>query len=395
MGYNSTDSVFGWEYGQSRNDETSPFLVPPLGHAVFAILLLSLWRFPRLAQAFDPKPMFPASNADVAVRSSPIETLTKARMVISKKVSSTKERDDDCDSDSIPSLDGSYNFVKIKNKNGNGNKNEDDNASFLESKAPQSTAAERTRFLVARDGNQEAALENLQKYLSWRQQYESLAHQQKEIICKQQCDNDDDDGDWMDWVIASQTAMAFQQEENAGKCILPRVVRTHKTVVDGHAEEARDLDGYRIFHVLPARIDDTICRLHTYAMAIGLYLDRKISRDSNEKVTITLDLRGGEGWRNILALKLIPFIKDIAKLLLTMFPERLHKIVLYPLPFALSWIFNTVKKVIDKKTAEKIFVLSGGADINSPLPLDQMANHVDRNVAMFCEKERLASFRSC
>jgi hypothetical protein len=121
-------------------------------------------------------------------------------------------------------------------------------------------------------------------------------------------------------------------------------------------------------------------------------LDRKAQREAAEKITLLMDLRPGKGWRNISAIRLIPFIKDIVSLLLTMFPERLEKTILFPLPFALTWVFGAVKAVIDPVTAEKIQVLSGAANVDSPLPFDQLMQHVSSEVALMCENERLASF---
>ena len=80
--------------------------------------------------------------------------------------------------------------------------------------------------------------------------------------------------------------------------------------------------------------------------------------------------------------------------MLTIFPERLYRSVLYPLPFAFTWVFNAVKVVIDPVTAKKICVLPGQAGQTSPLPLDAMTQYVSRDIALLLEKERLESF-SC
>lgn len=77
-----------------------------------------------------------------------------------------------------------------------------------------------------------------------------------------------------------------------------------------------------------------------------------------------------------------------------MFPERLYRSVLYPLPYAFTWVLNAVKVVIDPVTAKKIVVLPGSAAKTSPMPMNEMTQYVSREVALLCEKERIESF-SC
>ena len=72
-----------------------------------------------------------------------------------------------------------------------------------------------------------------------------------------------------------------------------------------------DIDGRRIVQLLPARIDLNIADDKTYALAIAFYLDRKLSRQSCEKIVVCIDVRAGLNWPNPPAGKVIPFIKYI------------------------------------------------------------------------------------
>ena len=49
--------------------------------------------------------------------------------------------------------------------------------------------------------------------------------------------------------------------------------------------------------------------------------------------------------------------------------------------------------VVDPDTAKKLVVLSGGANMDSPLPLKQMMEHVSEEVAYLFEKVRLEAFK--
>ena len=263
--------------------------------------------------------------------------------------------------------------------------------------APESTMAERYRFLKARNGNEQKALVNLCKYLEWKRRHVTVVQEQEQ---KYQHLRDGDNPhsekqDVYDWLVASQTALKIHPHKHPPKysgdtLFLPRIA-TMMTLPYSESH-ACDRDGRRIIHLVPAQMDAKFCSLSAYSLAIALYLDRKADRNSIEKITISLDLRPGKGWGNIPGVKLIPFIKDIVTLLLTIFPERLHKSITFPLPYTLSWVFAVVKKVIDTETAKKLCVVTAPAGMDSPVPYDQLVAHVDRDVLMMFEKARLEAF---
>jgi CRAL/TRIO domain len=347
---------------------------PSIGHILALFVLIGLWKFPRTAHAFDPDPRQTSPNSQTSPTMNPPPP--PPPLPLARRTSSEWE------SESTISCDSDRSSEPLSCP---GKQNPTEPSGFLKSGAPESTLAERHRFLVARNGDEAKALENLIKYLTWRKTYQALIQEQEQRHYNLQTK----ESDAFDWIVASQAALQANNDPALGWKWLPRIVRTHVTP---NGQEAVDRHGCRILHIMPAMIDDHICSLSVYSLALALYLDRKVQREAAEKITLLVDLRPGEGWRNISAVRLIPFIKDIASLLLTMFPERLEKTILFPLPFALTWVFSAVKVVIDPVTAEKIHVLSGAANVKSPLPFDQLKQHVSSEVALICENERLMSF---
>jgi len=251
--------------------------------------------------------------------------------------------------------------------------------SELEKKFPQSTAEERERFLVAKKGNAEVAAKYLQAYLEWRFIHESVREKLDELVSTGDSDHDD-------WNIAAAIAMKERNENQSAP--LTRVARTH-SIGD---REICDVDGRRIIHITPGLMDDRLASLTTYALSIALYIDRKLERHSLERVTVLIDARGGQGWRNNHAVHLLPFIQHISKLLLSMFPERLSRSLVYPLPPAFGWIWNVAQRWIDPLTRDKICLLTGPATIASPPPSEQMAEYLGKDVVEILEKHRVAAF---
>jgi len=276
----------------------------------------------------------------------------------------------------------------------------------LSPSSPAATDEERARFRIAfegKHGGAAAAEESLSRYLEWRGRYSDveaeLTLQPKDSrrsavspSLSSSPSSSSDADDWTDWNTAASVAVlavrrdhqdsadakhartrsAFRSDGNA---CLPRIVRTFERtpVVENGTERPLESSRrrHRILQVLPAMIDERLVPCHnltTYSLAIALYLDRKLDRTSREKMIVVVDVRGGYGWRNLPALKLISFMKQTSKLLTNNFPERLQQFFVYPVPYALLWIWKVVKRFLDPATATKFCVLSGCADIDSDPP---------------------------
>jgi hypothetical protein len=197
--------------------------------------------------------------------------------------------------------------------------------------------------------------------------------------------SDDRDAD----VWTEVCAIAMKACDEVGDVNLPRVIRSHQ--IEG--VDATDLQGHRFFHIIPAQMDDNLAKTSTYALATALYINKQLDRGGLERITVCMDVRAGRGWPNIHAMRLVPFMKQTTTLLLSLFPERMYKMLLYPVPPSFLWVWNLISKVIDPLTKDKVCLLSGVNKITAPPPLDQMFEHLEEKVALLLESSRLAAFK--
>lgn len=224
----------------------------------------------------------------------------------------------------------------------------------LQKYCPLTTEAERKRFLNAKGGDYDLALDQLTQYLAWRERYDldldclslglginasaatatatnenlnsggildsNLDDGSNAVDCLSldddwhSCASNDGTLDEIDWAYASNKALAYEQEEkgddgrvdmvrhNADTAatntttILPQLARILN--IPGSDEHLCDHDGNRILHLLPAQMDPSIASDGTFALCIAFYLERKLGRNSMEKMTVVIDVRGGHGWAN-------------------------------------------------------------------------------------------------
>lgn len=251
---------------------------------------------------------------------------------------------------------------------------------WLQNQAPDATCAERKRFYLARNGNREATAKALETYLNWRRSY---SVPETELFLSPSTNDKNQD----EWRIA--TALALRLHGERCDKILPQFVNVYQ---DENDSAICDDNGARLFHVTPGQIDERICKTSIYATALAIYLDRRLSRDDTELISVVIDVRGGRGWRNLNAASQLPFIQSTATLLLTMFPERLARAIIFPIPAGFVWLWTIASRVIDEKTRSKIGLLSGTATIDSPLPLDQIQAYMSSQAALHLEHKRKASF---
>jgi hypothetical protein len=275
----------------------------------------------------------------------------------------------------------------------------EENMRRMGSICPDSTIAERRRFLLACNNNVQKASNRLNFYIEWRCRY---LHVQEENDIRIQRTNDYDYDTWVESCMIARVI----NEEPVLNIVLPRVIRTYlpdqmfcrKNIVTTSPASTEsyvtDNDGSRIFHIVPAMMDDRLAKQSTYTGAVAIYLDKMVSRESMEKVTICMDVRAGRGWPNIHAVRLVPFMKNSLKLLLPLFPERLYKCVVYPLPSAFFYLWTMMSKCIDPDTRDKIRVVPGKCTIESPPPTDKLIVHLGEEQAYLLEKSRVESFKA-
>lgn len=257
---------------------------------------------------------------------------------------------------------------------------------------PGSTHAERERFYRAKQGIIERAAASLAEYIDWRARHDAVAkaHQMERFLENKNegtVAEQEEQKDVTDWRIACAIASYVRKEDNPRQ-ILPRVARTHTF----QGQQVRCRDGHRVVQILPGRMDDSMASLSTYSLAIALYIDRKLDRDSLDRLTVLIDVRGGQGWPNIHPTNLLSFLKDTALLLLSLFPERLARSLVFPVPAAFGWIWTVAQRFIDPLTAEKVQLITGIAKIVAEPPSDQLALYLEAEIVDHIEHERRAAF---
>jgi hypothetical protein len=259
---------------------------------------------------------------------------------------------------------------------------------------PESTPAERVRFFVARGHHRVKAAQALRVYTNWR--LENGVSIDSPLLS----DATELTEDEKRWNEVSLIALKVRKELQCNKP-LPKIVHMHRKRPSSDANTKDDDESYicdksgrRIIHFLPGKMDERLASTVTYALAVALYVDRCLDRESQELVTVVIDARGGHGWRNLNAAQLLPFIQHLSKLMLTMFPQRLSRAVVFPIPARFFWVWRLARNCIDVPTREKICPLEGPSTIDSPPPMDDIANYLGRENALLLETKRKAGFLS-
>lgn len=252
----------------------------------------------------------------------------------------------------------------------------------LEELQPESTRSECRRFLKARKQCVKAASAQLGQYLEWRET------NRIDQFFPSTFTTDEDD-----WVSAARGAMEISN--TSGKHVvhhgkmLPRVISVFE---DDQTDIVVCKNGARIVHVLPGQLDSSLASNSTYALAVAMYLDRKLDRSCTEKVTVVIDIRSGLGWTNPSSVSIVPFIKLVVGLLNTYFPERLSRCILYPLPYTATLLFNKAKDYLDPDTAAKIQVCSGAGSTASPVP-EKAFEFIGKEAMDHMEERRRSFFK--
>lgn len=254
----------------------------------------------------------------------------------------------------------------------------------------ESTLSERRRFLVACKGNVMAATNRLDHYLQWNNE-----HVEAKIVNKIRM-KPTRDRDYDLWAECCLTAMKISGEvENI---VLPRIIRKlHRkdkcrvkfSDDDDKKNDFRDREGHRIFCFRPALMDTKLAKSSTYTSAVAIYFDRSCNREKSEKITVCVDVRAGRGWPNTHVVRLIPFMKHCMKLLLPLFPERLHRALLYPVPHAFFYVWKMISKCMDPLTVQRVCVLEGKCKIVAPPPIQKLRVYFGEE-----EMERLEATRT-
>jgi hypothetical protein len=271
---------------------------------------------------------------------------------------------------------------------------------------PEATEAECQRFAACRNVSFEddngklraEAIESLEDYLKWRKKYrmDDVGEVPKII------DGNASDMDQKLWAcVCHRTQDAL--DRMAGETTKSIVSSARTTTPSDlppqfiffrklQQKSIVDKRGNKILHVLPAMIDTKNVTAEVYGITLLYYLDCLLSRDSNDKMTVLLDVRPGRGWPNPLAVFMINFVRKIAKMLQGRFPGRLEQLIVFPVPKAALHVFYAMQWVFHAELSEKIILVPGSAERRSPLPKQCLQEYISDEILDFTEQARIDAF---
>jgi hypothetical protein len=185
-------------------------------------------------------------------------------------------------------------------------------------KYPDTPVEDIVRYLVARKGNVAAASEMLEKYVAWREEYFPL------------------------------------QKADVGG-----IYRSNFLFHHGVAR-----DGTPVIYCRGGMYDKTLGSPYMHVLAAAHCMDDALKNSESINVTVMLHTGHAEGGPNAPAD--MNFIKAFVAVLSDNYPERLKRLILYPFPWWGRTIWNMVSLFLDKRTADKVVLLSG--DLKGPPP---------------------------
>eukprot|EP00591_Stephanopyxis_turris_P002718 CAMPEP_0195522894 /NCGR_PEP_ID=MMETSP0794_2-20130614/21504_1 /TAXON_ID=515487 /ORGANISM="Stephanopyxis turris, Strain CCMP 815" /LENGTH=324 /DNA_ID=CAMNT_0040652759 /DNA_START=142 /DNA_END=1116 /DNA_ORIENTATION=- len=311
--------------------------------------------------------------------------------------------------------------------------NSEDDASIVQSKCPGSTIEECHRFLIARNCNVNVATKMLKKHITWREatlrtnpddsnvnvnsshlRSASSPQQQRSItktflkrirrctsskkvqkldIHSHRISTSSQTNVQMNGVrrgsdstLNSLSTVMSSSEPTTNNSNPPKILLPQLVYLNSNGPYARD--GTRIAHVFPSMINANLASPLQYAIHVATNLDQQLARNSMEKVTGFIDVRGGMGWANPTPLKLVPYMKAFSHLLNNQFPERLAKCVVYPIPPSAMKIWTVMKMFMEPQTLKKMVLVVANSEPSS----EELMRHFDEATIDMLEQRRLSLY---
>ena len=108
-----------------------------------------------------------------------------------------------------------------------------------------------------------------------------------------------------------------------------------------------------------------------YVARVCCLLDETLEDNCDRRAVVLVDARPGcgEGWTNRPASEAMPFFRALAALIPDMYPERLRRIIIYPLPGWAAMLIKVVRSMLDPVTKAKIKVVKGDDGKDAPCPV--------------------------
>lgn len=173
-----------------------------------------------------------------------------------------------------------------------------------------------------------------------------------------------------------KTHLDWRKKELAAFPAPPRNLPMHINML-GKAK-----DGTQLLHFLSTSIDPAFSA-EVHSQALLLWLDKNMPRDSTMRLTVLLDVRGHQGlvrnrnifdvWRHAFAM--LRLFQPTAK---TYCPERLTRIILYPVDEVGMTAWSFIRHLVSTNTAKKLVFLPGSSKLGSPSP-PELLEYLDVN----------------
>ncbi|KAL7541055.1 hypothetical protein ACHAXR_010588 [Thalassiosira sp. AJA248-18] len=287
----------------------------------------------------------------------------------------------------------------------------------LQRQHPDATHAEIKRFFTCVKYKEEDASKRIHDFLKWRSDCGLKNVEEAEGIDSAKgtsvqnsrfarvYDQDFVKKDERDWDAAAKLAISIITKSHVTESVanLPQIICSYEKQleegIDTNTDQTenspqpppRCKDGTRILHILPFRLDLSLATAPTYSLAAALYLDRRFSRSTAERINLFCDVRGGRGWANPTPWSTLPFIQSTASLLGSHYPERLERLVLFPMPKSAIWVWSAAQKCLDPNTASKVVIVSNSSAEGNGVP-EGLEEFVDGACLNVLEERRRSFF---
>mmetsp|Transcript_34889 Transcript_34889/g.79110 ORF Transcript_34889/g.79110 Transcript_34889/m.79110 type:complete len:292 (+) Transcript_34889:1-876(+) len=136
----------------------------------------------------------------------------------------------------------------------------------------------------------------------------------------------------------------------------------------------RARDGSPVLLVQAGRYDPELGP-EQHVLGLCHVLDKCMTPCDSSMWTVLVDARPGENWPNMPAHRMLSFIKLVAQVLPDNYPERVKKVVVYPVPVLAQGLWWVCRSFLDERSCSKFEVISGSATLGAPCP-QELGRHV-------------------
>ena len=105
-----------------------------------------------------------------------------------------------------------------------------------------------------------------------------------------------------------------------------------------------------------------------YVALLCSHMDAACAAADDSRVVVVVDCRPCRGWPSPAGWSFLPLLRAILGTAPDCYPERLRTVVVFPVPYWAAMIMNTVTALLDPVTRDKIALVAGDTDVDTPCP---------------------------